>query len=560
MAIGIYQPIIEAALRETAQAGIIERIWAHDYTVWKPAPTEITNRLGWMEILKPMREQIPNLLSITQSLQDDGFTHALLLGMGGSSLAPEVFRKSFGVGDGYLDLAVLDSTDPAAVLQFGESLNLEKTVFIVSTKSGGTVETFSFFKYFYNQVRDAVGPERAGGHFIAITDPGSKLGEIAQQLDFRSTLLNDPNIGGRYSALSYFGLLPASLVGIDLELLLERAVMAADSFRGTGSINRPNKAEYLGVLLGELAKTGRDKLTLILPEEIASFGDWIEQLIAESTGKEGIGILPVVGESVQHPAYYGKDRVFVHLRMAGDSTSEIALDDLKGVGQPVVTFELNDVYDLGEQIFMWELATAVAGSRLGINPFDQPNVEAAKVLARQMVSAYHEQGELPKSTPALELDGISVYGDAPGNSPGGMLAAFLSLGQAGSYVSLQAYIHANPEMDNLLGTLRSLISSSTNLAATIGYGPRYLHSTGQLHKGDGGKGLFIQFTANHSRDLNIPDQAGSADSAISFGVLEDAQALGDAQALQTAGRKVIRFHFTDSAESGITSLINYLAS
>ncbi|UCC89192.1 MAG: bifunctional transaldolase/phosoglucose isomerase, partial [Anaerolineales bacterium] len=384
VSLGSYQSIVEAALDELIENRIIARIWAHDHTVWKPEPTEITNRLGWLHTAELMNEDFPRLQAMVRDLQSAGYTHALLLGMGGSSLAPEVFRKTFGVDSGHLDLAILDSTDPGAVLAHAQRLDPARTLFIVSTKSGGTVETLSFFKFFYNWVADAIGTDQAGGHFIAITDPGSKLAVLAERYRFRATFLNDTNIGGRYSALSYFGLLPAALIGVDVPRLLRDAmVMACASEPCVAARNNP--AARLGAILGELAKVGRDKVTFIISPELASFGDWVEQLIAESTGKEGKGILPVVGEPVGSPEAYGDDRLFVYLQLNNDNTHQSEVQALEQAGHPLVWLHLRNPYDLGGQFFLWEMATAVASHRLGINPFDQPNVESAKVQARDMV-------------------------------------------------------------------------------------------------------------------------------------------------------------------------------
>ncbi len=527
--LGKYQPQVDAALAQIETDNIIERIWAMDHTVWKPQPDEITNRLGWLRIAEAMKEELPRLDDFVQSLRREGYTHALLLGMGGSSLAPEVFRKTFGVKEGYLDFAILDSTDPGAVLAWADRLDMEKTLFIVSTKSGGTVETNSFFKYFYNRAVDALGADQAGPHFIAITDPGSKLVDLAARYNFRQTFLNDPNIGGRYSALSFFGLVPAALIGVDVGLLLERA-SAGEAL-----------AVQLGAIMGELAKAGCDKLTLVSSADICTFGDWVEQLIAESTGKEGRGILPVVGEALGHPAEYGPDRLFVYLRLQTDHSQDAAILALEHAGFPVVRLVMEDLYDLGAQMFLWELATAVAGYCLRINPFDQPNVESAKVLARAMVAAYQEEGRLPE-LPAAIRDGISVYGEIQDSTAEGALHTFLKQAQPGAYIALQAYIQPTDESDASLLELRLRMRQATRLAVTTGYGPRFLHSTGQLHKGDAGKGLFIQLTADIHQDAAIPDAAGESASSISFGVLEQAQALGDRQALLDAGRNVIRFH------------------
>ncbi len=548
--LGTYQGAVEAALDEITEENIVERIWAHDHTVWEPDPTEITNRLGWLHSPQTMEEHIGRLEKLTDAVRDEGYTDALLLGMGGSSLAPQVFRKTFGVKAGYLDLSVLDSSDPGAVLDHERRLDLAKTLFIVATKSGGTAETLSFFKYFYNKTMEALGAKEAGAHFIAITDPGSKLVDLAEQHEFRDTFLNDPNIGGRYSALSYFGLVSAALVGIDLAQLLDRAERMADECKREG-----NDGARLGVIMGELTKAGRDKVTLITSTPIASFGDWVEQLIAESTGKEGKGILPVVREPVGAPDTYRDDRLFVSLSLADDTPHEAAVKALEDAGHPVVRMHLKDVYDLGGQFFLWEMAVAIAGERIGIQPFNQPNVEAAKVLARHMIAAYQEEGRLPMQASALESDGITVYGDIKkAGSPGEALNAFLEGAQAGAYIALQAYVTPNAETSNALQALRARLRERTCRATTLGYGPRFLHSTGQLHKGDAGRGLFIQFTSDAAEDADIPDEAGKPDSTMSFNVLKLAQAMGDRQALLDAKRQVIRFHLGRDVVGGLKRL------
>jgi transaldolase/glucose-6-phosphate isomerase len=556
--LGDHQKAVDEALAEMAENQILSRIWEHDHTVWKPSPTEITNRLGWLTIPDVMLENLQHVEALAESVRADGYTHVLLLGMGGSSLAPEVFRRTFGVGEDCLDLAVLDSTDPAAILAHAERLDPARTLFIVSTKSGGTVETLSFFKFFYNWVADALGQEEAGAHFVAITDPGSHLADLAARYHFRAVFLNDPNIGGRYSALSYFGLVPAALVGVDVALLLVRAVAAV---RGCEPCEEAgdNLALQLGAIMGELAMAGRDKLTFVASPPISSFGDWVEQLIAESTGKEGRGILPVVDEPVGPPDVYGDDRLFVYLRFEGDDTHDAAIQALEDAGYPVVRVHLRDLYDLGGQFFIWELATAVAGHRLGINPFDQPNVESAKVLARKMVTEYAEEGILPSQTPALAGGGITVYGDVAASSPGEALQAFLEQAGPGGYLALQAYVQPTGDTDRSLMALRTLLRDRTRMATTLGYGPRFLHSTGQLHKGDAGRGLFIQFTADDAHDAAIPDEAGAAQSSITFGVLKAAQGLGDGQALMDAGRKVIRFHMGADVAGSLKRLIDALS-
>jgi glucose-6-phosphate isomerase len=555
-----YQGMVEKTLVELRDNRVISRIWAHDHTVWKPGPAEIANRLGWLHTPEMMGNNVQRLEALADAVRASGYTQALLLGMGGSSLAPEVFRKTFGVKEGYLDLAILDSTDPGTVLAHVERLDPARTFFIVSTKSGTTVETLSFFKFFYDWVADAVGVKRAGEHFIAITDPRSPLADLAAQHNFRASFLNDPNIGGRYSALSYFGLVPAALIGMDIRTLLDRAMTMV---RNCGSSNCPasgnNNGGRLGVVLGELAKAGRDKVTLVTSPHLASFGDWVEQLIAESTGKEGKGILPVVGEAVGLPANYGEDRLFVHVCLDGDETHDAALAELEKAGHPIVRLSLHDLYDLGGQLFLWEMAVAVAGHCLGINPFDQPNVEAAKAGARQIVAEYREKGSLPAETPSLEDEDIAVYGEAQGSNPGEALTVFLGRAKAGAYVALQAYLQPTAATDAALQALRTRLRDQLRLATSVGYGPRFLHSTGQLHKGDAGHGLFVQFTVDDPQDIPIPDKAGSPASSITFGVLKAAQAIADRQALRNAGRPVIRMHLRENAVRGLEMLNDMLS-
>jgi transaldolase/glucose-6-phosphate isomerase len=558
--LGKYQHAVDEALDEVDSERVVKRIWEHDHTLWKPESNEITNRLGWLNIAEVSKKSIPALEGLAANLRAEGHSQALLLGMGGSSLAPEVFLKTFGVREGYLELAVLDSTDPGAISAQVERLDLAKTIFIVSTKSGGTVETLSFFKYFYNRVSTILGAEKAGEHFIAITDEGTRLDEIATRYNFRATYHNDPNIGGRYSALSYFGLVPAALIGVDLDTLLERALsMTPNNDSQNPSADGDNLGARLGVVLGELANAGRNKLTLLTSPEIASFGDWVEQLIAESTGKEGKGILPVVGEQIGNPEHYGDDRLFVYIKLIGDPTYDKKVDALENAGHPIIRLRLTDLYDLGGQFFLWEMATAIAGYRLGINPFDQPNVEAAKVLAREMVTAYQKSGRLPELAATLQTDGISVFVDPTMESANikslrQALESFLAEAQPGAYIALQAYIQPTPAADQILQVLRTQLRDSTRLATTLGYGPRFLHSTGQLHKGDTGNGLFIQLTSESLGDIPIPEETGSNDSSISFGVLKLAQALGDRQALLDANRKVLRFHLGSDPAGGIKKL------
>ena len=539
MKLGAHQAAIDTALANMAKARIAQRIWEHDHTVWKPDPDEIGNRLGWLHSPEDMQANLSEIHSMVSSVQDSGYTHVLLLGMGGSSLAPEVFSKTFGSADGFLQVDVLDSTDPGAILSYAEQLDLSKTLFIVATKSGGTVETLSFFKYFYNRTLDIVGADKVGEHFIAITDPGSKLVELAERYNFRHTFENDPNIGGRYAALSYFGLVPAALLGIDIATLLENSTDMATLCKESGV---DNPGLQLGATMAELAKAGRDKLTFLASPAISSFVDWVEQLIAESTGKEDKGILPVAGEALGAIDVYGKDRVFVALELSSET---IDTSGLEAAGHPVIRLTLDDVYDLGGQYFLWEFETAVAGHSLNINPFDQPNVESAKVLAREMVDAYQNKGKLPEGD-TQEIDA-------------GAIKDFLNKAQVGDYISIHAYVTPNKEASIALEALQAALRDKYRLATTVGYGPRFLHSTGQFHKGDAGNGIFIQLISDAEQDVDIPTEAGVTQSDISFGVLKQAQALGDAQALRAASRRVLSILVNSDSAPQIIKLAKEIA-
>lgn len=547
--LGVYRSVVEAALEEMAEAQIMARIWAHDHTVWKPEPTEITNRLGWLHTVEEMTDKVDPLFDLVKAVHAAGYTDVLLLGMGGSSLAPELFSRVFRdpeetVGSPHrrLRLAILDSTVPGAILAQVERLDPAWTLFLVSTKSGTTVETISLFKFFYHWVADRLGKDQAGEHFAAITDPGSNLANLAEQYHFRATFLNDPHIGGRYSALSYFGLVPAALVGVDVPRLLRQALGAVRAC-GPDVPVWDNPAAWLGATLGELAKSGRDKVTFLMPPQLTSLGDWIEQLIAESTGKEGKGILPVVGEPPGPPEVYSPDRLFVFL---GNDTMRASAFN----GYPVIQLQMDDIYELGAQFFLWEMATAVAGYRLGINPFDQPDVEAAKTLAHRAIAVYQESGTLPSDEPApLTVGTLSRFlAQARPGDP--------TTGAGRSYIAIHAYLQPTPETDAALLALRLGLRNRYKLATTVGYGPRFLHSTGQLHKGDAGHGLFIQITADDPQDVPIPDEVGTS---VSFGVLKRAQALGDRQALVAAGRQVIHFHLEKEGVDGLKRLVEQLA-
>ncbi len=508
--LGQYETAVSQSITHLQENKIMERIHARDYTVWRPTPDEISNRLGWLDAPAQMAGEVARLNAFAAGVMADGFTDVMLLGMGGSSLAPEMFAKIFGADCDGLRLQILDTTDPDAVLAHARRLDVTKTLFIVATKSGGTAETLSGFAYFYNLVAATVSLELAGKHFVAITDPGSKLVTMAEKYGFRDVFLNDPNVGGRYSVLTFFGLVPAALIGMDVARLVQNAIAAGDA-----------AGLELGCVMGVLAENGRDKLTFVLPDTIAPFADWAEQLVAESTGKEGKGILPVVGESVGDGAVYGKDRLFVQFVLAGEDGG--ALPD----GQPSIRVELDDLYALGGQFMVWELATAVCSHILDVQPFDQPNVESAKIMARQMITAYMETGTLPPA------DTVPLTATA--------MDEFLADVKAGDYISLHAYVPATVGMTAALATVQQQLRNRYKVAVTVGYGPRFLHSTGQLHKGDGGNGFFIQMISAPVQDVAIPDEAGNFASSMSFGTLKASQAMGDAAALRDAGRRVISF-------------------
>jgi len=535
--LGQYSREVESIKQEYAEKKIAERIYQKDHTVWSDKPDEVTNRLDWLQSPEETLARINEIDSFVNEVKSK-FKDVLLLGMGGSSLAPEVFSLSFGAKEGHSDLEVLDSTDPQAVIDYTEKFNLKTTLYIVSTKSGGTIETLSFFKYFFTFCKKTIG-EFAGKHFVAITDPGSKLEEMAKDLKFRKTFLNNPNIGGRYSVLSFFGMLPAALLGVDLEKLLGNAKSAADECKSETSISGD-----IGIIIGTLAKLGRDKLTFYYSKQIESFGTWVEQLIAESTGKDGVGILPIEGESPESPEYYRNDRVFVYTYFENDKTLKAKIEALKGSGHPLIEIILDDIYELGGEFFRWEFATAVAGWVLGIQPFDQPNVESAKVEAKAMINSYIDKGKLPELESAISEKGIKLYGDTEKLNISDAIDEFL--GNLNSdkfnYVAIMAYVTPTEEIIDPLFKLRTKIQKKYKTAVTTGYGPRFLHSTGQLHKGDGGNGLFIQFDESMPEDAAIPKEPGSSESQFSFGTLKTAQLLGDRQALLNSNRKVLTIY------------------
>jgi len=545
---GPLQPVIMEAMSRLEDERVMRRIWARDHTVWQPDPTEVANRLGWLDIMEPMTQALPRLEAFVDALRAEGYTKVVWMGMGGSSLAPDVFSRTFGAAEGYLALRVLDSTDPGAVSEHTAWVEWGQTLFVVATKSGSTAETMSFFKHFYAEALDRMPAAEAGLQFVAVTDGGSKLHTLGEDLGFREIFLNDPNIGGRFSVLSYFGMVAAALLGVDIVELLDRATEMA-AVCGPDVPVAENPGAWLGAVIASLAKQGRDKLTFVAPDTLVPFGDWVEQLIAESTGKDGTGILPVVGEVLEDPAHYGEDRLFVYQRMMDHSDLDAAVDALAAADFPVVDLTLTDLEDMGGQCFLWEMATAVAGHLMGIQPFNQPNVEAAKKSARAFIEAYQRTGTL----------GTVEYAPVKPEA----LDAFLASG-AGAvsmaprpYVAIHAYVQPTEAADRALHTLRATLRRTTGLAVTVGYGPRFLHSTGQLHKGDAGHGVFIQLvsTTTEEDDVRIPDTPGSEEASLTFGVLKVAQALGDFEALSDAHRNVIRFKVDEDLDAPVKALL-----
>ncbi len=450
---GKYQTAVEKSLNHISRERVIARIWQKDHTVWRNDPTEISNRLGWLDCVEVTKKSFTEINSFVEEIRKEGFTDALLMGMGGSSLTPEVFRFTFGVKKGYLDLHVLDSTHPEAILEYEKKLDPSKTLYIVSTKSGGTVETMSFMKYFFTSVSKKLGREKASKHFIAITDPGSGLEEMAKKLNFRKIFLNDPDIGGRFSALSLFGIVPAALIGIDIEKLFDETSKMVNECKHKEVLD--NSGAKLGGIIGSLAKEGVDKLTLLISPQLKYLGGWLEQLIAESTGKDGKGILPVDLEPSIEVTEYGKDRVFVHIKLSGDNFFDKKVSEIKAAGFPLIEIEMKNIYQLGAEFFRWEFATAIAGFVMDVQPFDQPNVESAKIAARAMMKEYQQKGKLPELKPALESEGIKVFGDIKADNLNEAIASFLSKCEKGkSYIAIQAFLKPDEKTWQQLQLLR----------------------------------------------------------------------------------------------------------
>jgi glucose-6-phosphate isomerase len=539
----------------------IARLWDRDATLWTAAGEE--RWLGWLSPRPHGQDHHRELAAFAAEVRDEGFRHALLLGMGGSSLAPEVLALTFGPRPGHPRLHVLDSTDPAQIRDAEAELDLARTLVIVSSKSGTTLETTLLADYFAERLAEAVGEGEAPQRFVAVTDPGSGLEAAAHRRGYRRVFPGVPEIGGRFSALSNFGLMPAAVAGIDLAPLLA----GADRMAAACRLPPPdNPGAVLGVILGILAGAGRDKVTFLASPAIAPLGAWLEQLLAESTGKRGRGIIPVDGEEPEAPGLYGDDRLFVYLRLASDPepAQDAAAAALERAGQPVVRIALAAREDLGGEFFRWEVATAVAGAVLGVDPFDQPDVEASKVAARELTAAVEAHGALPPEEPALAGEGLALFAD-PANaaalaaaaseaSVAAWLRAHLARLEAGDYFALLAYLERGPENRRQLQLLRQRVRDARGVATCLGFGPRFLHSTGQAYKGGPPSGVFLQLTCDDARDLAVPGRA------YTFGTVKAAQARGDLRVLAARGRRLLRVHLGADVAAGLHRLGRLVAA
>ena len=554
-AIGVFEPVVQKTVTDLQAQNFVRRLWAKDATLWHHDAEHqkiIQNALGWLMISEQQVQHIPRLKAFADDIKQAGFRHILLLGMGGSSLCPEVLRMTFGIVPGYPELHVLDSTVPSQVKSFEARVDLERTLCIVASKSGSTTEPLVFQKYFFERMRQ-VKDDRAGENFIAITDPGSLLEQVAQELKFRDIFPGVPEIGGRYSALSNFGMVPAAAMGVNVEHLLYRAERMRHSCDACVPA-QDNPGVELGAVLGTLAKAGHDKVTFITSPALSDVGAWLEQLIAESTGKEGKGIIPVDDEPLGVPNVYGADRLFAYIRYAAgvDPEQDAKVDALEESGHPVVRIDVTDLINLGQEFFLWEIATATAGSLLGINAFDQPNVQESKDYTKAYLEEFKKNGRLPEESPMATDGDIRIFADAANrqalngaSSLPQVLSAHLARVQAGDYVAINAYVERTPAVHDTFQHIRTIVRDAKQIATTLGYGPRFLHSTGQLHKGGPNSGVFIQVTADDVDDVAIPGEP------YTFGVLKAAQASGDMQSLAKRNRRVIRIHLGPDVESGL---------
>ena len=548
------------ARKKWDESGNTERLWKKDASLW--TNTDESKWLGWLDIVGQELGSVSRFKALQAEIREDGFRHVVLLGMGGSSLCPEVFSKTFGQQPDSPELLVLDSTDPLQIRALRQRIDPARTLFCVSSKSGTTLEPNIYMQYFYAETKKLVG-DRAGHHFIAVTDPGSKLEGVSKQLGFRGLFHGVPSIGGRYSALSDFGLIPHAAMGLDTERLLRHTAAMVEACKTSSAAKNPGVA--LGLFLGTAAVNfRRDKVTLICSRSVYDLGAWLEQLLAESTGKQGKGLIPVDREPLFDPDQYGKDRVFAYITYAGDTDTEKenAVGKLEKAGAPVVRIVLNDLYDIGQTFFQWEIATAVAGAVIGINAFNQPDVEASKIATRDLTSEFEKTGSLPSEEPILDQDGIKLFTDKAnaealvngGTTLGAVIRRHVDRIKPGDYFGLLAYIPMFPEYEATLEKIRKEIVESKQVATVLGFGPRFLHSTGQAYKGGPNSGVFLQITCEEPEDLQVPDQK------YTFGVVKAAQARGDFQVLAERRRRALRVHLGKDLAKGLDQLADLICA
>jgi transaldolase / glucose-6-phosphate isomerase len=548
---------VKAALADWTSNNKVKRLWARDASLW--TNSDEAKWLGWLGITEEQSAQIAQFQKLAADIRDAGFTHAALLGMGGSSLCVEVLEMTFGKISGYPQFFILDSTDPAQVKAVESKIDLKKTIFIVSSKSGSTLEPNIFKQYFYDRVSKTIGASEAGSRFIAVTDPGSHMQKVAEGDRFRHVYFGLPSIGGRYSALSNFGMVPAAAQGLDVAKFLDRTEEMVHACASSVPADQ-NPGVILGAVLGTLQKHCRDKVTIYTSPGISDLGAWLEQLLAESTGKEGKGLIPVDRESIGAPDVYGQDRVFVYLRLeaAPDAAQDKAVDALEKAGQPVVRISVPDTYAIGEEFFRWEIATAVAGSIIGINAFNQPDVEASKIETRKLTTEYEQKGSLPAETPFFQEGGLKLFTDsqnavalrrdASGSTLGAYLHAHLNRILASDYFALLAFIERNEAHEARLQSIRHAVRDAKKVATCLGFGPRFLHSTGQAYKGGPNSGVFLQITCDDALDVPVPGQK------YTFGVVKAAQARGDFEVLVERNRRALRIHLGSDVAAGLTKL------
>jgi transaldolase / glucose-6-phosphate isomerase len=549
---------VQSALKDWQTNNRMARLWRGDPSLWTGDDED--KWVGWLPIVEDQLAHLKQLNDAATDAAKAGFTHALLLGMGGSSLCPEVLKITYGRQPGHPELHVLDSTDPAQIKSIESQIDLAKTLCIVASKSGSTLEPNIFKQYFFDRMQQVVGKDKAGDHFVAITDPGSKMQQVAERDHFRKIFFGLTSIGGRYSALSNFGMVPASIMGLDLSKFLQRTNEMLQACKPEVPADQ-NPGAVLGAILGTLGNLGRNKVTIITSPGIHDLGAWLEQLIAESTGKIGKGLIPVDREALGAPEVYGNDRVFIHLRLADepDMAQKQKLDALRTAGHPVVEIELADTYDLGQEFFRWEIATAVAGSILKINPFNQPDVEASKIVTRQLTEAYEKSGKLPEESPIFDDGAIKLFTDernaanlnklaGTDRSLTGFLRAHLSQFNPGDYMALLGFIEMNGAHEESLQAMRHAVRDRKHVATCLGFGPRFLHSTGQAYKGGPNTGVFLQITCDDANDLPVPGQK------YTFGTVKAAQARGDFQVLADRKRRALRVHLPKDVEARLENL------